>query len=108
MLPFIDQTNPYFPLQRNKDTTVVDTPSFDQITRAQLIDYLVRLSKRDVSRAISLKGLVIESCLEYVGARWRATQGEERVDELAKELTEVEFEVGRAIFPSVMKLRSCI
>lgn len=94
MLPLVDNaTNPYFPEGRNTDGPLPESSLLDSLSRTQLIDSLVRFSKLDSTRVAGMEGLVLEICLQYVGKRWREVEGEERVEEIAKELTEVEFEV---------------
>jgi hypothetical protein len=68
----------------------------DGLTRKQLIDALVWISQRDITAASQggLERKILEICLDYVGRRWRGVgDGEEGLEEIAKTLTEVEFEV---------------
>jgi hypothetical protein len=93
-------SNPYF-----ARCTIASPPSLlpadvlPHITRKQLIDALVTLSKARtlIMQHQHIEKSVIELCLEYIGRRWRETGGRagERnlVDLVAKKLIEVEFEV---------------
>ncbi|WOO81523.1 uncharacterized protein LOC62_03G005045 [Vanrija pseudolonga] len=74
--------------------SVLVPAAFAHISRKQLIDALVRLS-RDGGYPATVEARTLELLLEYIGRRWRsAVAGEDIVDGITKKLAEVEFEVG--------------
>lgn len=56
------------------------------------MDVLFRISRDRSVEHSSLREQILEVCLEYVGKRWRG-DGEDMVGEIARKLTEIEFEV---------------
>ncbi|KAL1410834.1 hypothetical protein Q8F55_001777 [Vanrija albida] len=73
--------------------SVLVPAAFAHLSRKQLIDALVRLS-RDGGYPASVEARTLELVLEYVGRRWRlSAAGEDIVDGITKKLAEVEFEV---------------
>lgn len=70
------------------------------ITRCQVIENLSRLSREHVvvrGEARGIREQVLELCLEHIGQCWRAgiDRSEEVVEGIARQLTEIEFEVSR-------------
>lgn len=70
------------------------------ITRCQVIEILSRLSREHVvvsGEAHGIREQVLELCLEHIGHCWRAgiDRSEEVVEGIARQLTEIEFEVSR-------------
>jgi hypothetical protein len=98
-LPLLNlSSNPYFPpVPKSDRLPLIPSDKMGEISSKQLIEALVKLSKREVplSSASNIEGLVMEVCMGYVGYSWRSgSEGEEGVEDIAKKLTEVEFEVG--------------
>jgi hypothetical protein len=98
LLPFVPTTsNPYFPsLVPTETSPLIPAFQLNDIDKQQLIDSLVKLSKREAKPGDGSDALVAEICLEYIGRRWRNGgdgEGEELIEDIAKHLTEVEFEV---------------
>lgn len=74
--------------------SVLVPAAFAHLSRKQLIDALVRLS-REGGYPATVEARTLELLLEYIGRRWRfAGAGEDIVDGITKKLAEVEFEVG--------------
>ena len=109
LFPFVDvPSNPYFPVTTPPaPPPLLALSSLQDISRKQLIDVLTRFS-REISLVREEDGvlneaLIVEVCLEYVGRRWRerGDKGYAGFQEIAKKLSDIEFDV------STCELGSC-
>ncbi|KAK4687654.1 hypothetical protein P7C73_g2461, partial [Tremellales sp. Uapishka_1] len=109
LCPFIIlPTRPHFPVQQpSLPPSLISPSAIDNLSRRQLIDTLVKLSKEKTFEETCLREeLVLELCLEYVGRRWRTAveKGEDVVEAIGKKLTEILFELQVQGQPSTVQL----
>jgi hypothetical protein len=91
LFPFIRLTSTYLPTPPPFPPPLIAPNNLPNITRKQLIDSLSKLTS-SAQQSLYTEGLVFELLVEYIGRRWRSGE-KDIVDNVARKLTEVEFEV---------------
>ena len=103
--PFSDTSPPHYPGCTASPLPPLVPPSIlPTVSRKQLVDGLVRLSRRLAVHSLVVdewQETVIELCLEYIGRRWQLALEKHETDILGGiglKLLEVEFDVSCLIF----------
>jgi hypothetical protein len=91
LFPFIRVTSTYLPSPPPLLAPIVSPSHLPSITRKQLIDALSEFSTSS-PQSLYTEGLIFEVIVEYIGRRWRSGDAD-IVENIARKLTEVEFEV---------------
>jgi hypothetical protein len=97
LFPFIRVTSTYLPSPPPLPAPIESPNHLPGITRKQLIDALSKFSTSS-PQSLYTEGLIFEVIVEYIGRRWRSGESD-IVENIARKLTEVEFEV-RPLFKS--------